>query len=617
MNALSVAVMLSIACDEPPTPIPSSPVAEGPVRTTFGDLDRDGTDDVVQFAGARIFGSAIDADRSGILADYLDVDIRHLVVGRFAPFGPDDGRDQIVAFTEDDRATVLGVTDDTRGLERRYSQAAFVADGEATLVGDFDGDGVEELLVADTTSGEVRLFRQMAQQPSRTLFFEQAPDFAAGDLAPGLVVDRVLRAGDLRGEADRSDVLTLDPATGAVALLRTRTDTQGRTTFELAFDGPPGTLPPGSGVDVGQLDDGPSDEILVSTPSGYLAFHAEVDPTSATGLLVHQTPNLPLFDDYPGGAPFFADSYFGRDLLVLHQSGSDAWAVFDTDAQQLLHVTPVPELHIGWPARRDQPWLVLKCGVDGGDRGPHDDAFYRDLFTEDGDATRGLSRYLREQSLGAFTLRATLDDAWVDVGVTRDEVDRNGGTFHMWGPLPEGDEAYYDWSFELVSADRVRLWHRFTGKYLTSAHTTPGGEMHAWFPMPPGDAAFYTFQLIARTDGSFRLRHEASGMFVTAEPTNLGRVLLAESPDPDDDAFAFWVRPSTRRATDWTLQQVSSGKFLTGNDTAMGPAELGPLCLDAANLDEEDYVGVIVIYDAEQIVQARSGRFIALRAAGI
>ncbi len=110
----------------------------------------------------------------------------------------------------------------------------------------------------------------------------------------------------------------MERSTGAVSLLHAVTDAQGHTTFELALEGGAGTLPAGSGVAVGQLVGAGFDEILVSSPDGYLAREPRPDTGASGGSagFAELSVDLSGLEPFAGGAPRFYSAP-SRDGLLL------------------------------------------------------------------------------------------------------------------------------------------------------------------------------------------------------------------------------------------------------------------------------------------------------------
>jgi hypothetical protein len=68
------------------------------------------------------------------------------------------------------------------------------------------------------------------------------------------------------------------------------------------------------------------------------------------------------------------------------------------------------------------PWSILKCKASDNDVEPHDDAFYREMFTEDGWGMGGLADYFWDQSENRLRLYGSTVQGWYRLPFTEQEV---------------------------------------------------------------------------------------------------------------------------------------------------------------------------------------------------
>jgi hypothetical protein len=120
---------------------------------------------------------------------------------------------------------------------------------------------------------------------------------------------------------------------------------------------------------------------------------------------------------------------------------------------------------------------------------------------------------------------------------------KNGSRLWLWGPIPKGHGPRY--RFKLVSAGDEGnkhfdyLLNTFSGKYMCSGDTKDGGKLWLWGPIPKGDEARYQFRLInTGQEGVYNIWHKFSGKYVgyVAEEKNGSELQLG---DPKKGGMRF------------------------------------------------------------------------------
>jgi len=158
-----------------------------PNNLHLADVDGDRKADFLQVAGPRLLVSRTNFKRTGILHAYFERDIRRVVTGDFKGIGRD-----YVCLAFDDGSLRCHKSSDGGGTELwwTWSQPDFISSTEDVVVADYDGDGRDDLLLYDRTTGAIRF-----HAIDRRLYFEPMANIAPGNLdsaqAPGLQ----LRAG--------------------------------------------------------------------------------------------------------------------------------------------------------------------------------------------------------------------------------------------------------------------------------------------------------------------------------------------------------------------------------------------------------------------------------------
>lgn len=387
-----------------------------PRHTAIGDVDGDGLQDMVQFAGPRVFAYRTNDTRDGILHGYLDVDVARLVLGDFTTSGREHGRDQVCAVHTDGTFRCYSSSDDRRELWWWFTQPNFLAADEHAIVGDFDGDGADDILKYRPSTGALELW---TRKPGH-LDFKPLPTFALGNLAGIDRKNKVLLAGDFGQAAGRDDLLVWDPAAGTIARYDAATDADGKHTFWWAFTTKTGYLSAGRYVRVANFSGGQRDGLaLTDGLGGYQFFQAEylgggLVPQSGVdrGNLTSQKNLLPYFGRF---AAWPGEPGTNRDDVFLYNTSTNAIARVDAryDAARKLqtywwaYTQSAPDNDAGWPALRRDKWRALKCKLsDVATALP--DAYYADLVSASGRGKRGMFDFMRESSYGTVELQTDI-----------------------------------------------------------------------------------------------------------------------------------------------------------------------------------------------------------------
>jgi hypothetical protein len=107
--------------------------------------------------------------------------------------------------------------------------------GSEIVVGDFDGDSLDEVLLYNRSNGTVRLMKYVAND-----VFHQVVNFLPGNLGDdaAMIAGCVVLVGNFanfNSEGTRDDLLVYNPRSGQISEYDARRDPAGRTTFWIAF----------------------------------------------------------------------------------------------------------------------------------------------------------------------------------------------------------------------------------------------------------------------------------------------------------------------------------------------------------------------------------------------
>lgn len=379
-----------------------------PNNITLANLDDDPAADLVQFVGNRLLASRTDFAGSALLHHYFRANVQRLIIGDFTRAGREHGRDQICAVLANSSMECYAPSDDRKELWWWFTQPSPVTSTEQALVGDFDGDGADDILAYKPSNGAIRILSRQS-----TGFFAPLPEtaFTLGNLATLNRVNKKLYVGEFGQAAGRDDLLVLNPTTGSVAVYATATDTAGRTTFWWGFTTVAGAVASNEQVTVANIEGGTRDGLILrKSGTGAYRFRRVVydsgnlQPVPASAVLQGQLPvtahpgvlaaaKLKHRPTEPGVArndTLFFDST-ARTMILTSARYDGArytywWA----------YTKPTP-VQTGWAARRDEPLAIILCKLADVSFTPDANEMKRNLL---GRGNGSLRDYLFEVTYG-------------------------------------------------------------------------------------------------------------------------------------------------------------------------------------------------------------------------
>ncbi|MCB9235592.1 MAG: VCBS repeat-containing protein [Bacteroidia bacterium] len=574
-------------------------------HTYFGDVNGDGIDDLVQFDKNRIFAANVNFRRDGILHKYLDVNIKRLVLGDFTTSGREHGRVQVIALTTDNSLICYSSSDDNRTLWWWFTQGNFIADSQEPLVGDFTGDGADDILVYDPGRGTLELWIRTGTN----VFFQKATNFKLGNLEGKDLRNRQIYVGDFGQEEGRADLLIVNRANGQIDRYDSVTE-NGEVKFWWAFTTQAGFLGNAEQLAVGNLTGGIHDEVMIINGTQYKFFQAEFENNALKPIPELQAGNLAgktgLFPQFGRFATWDNERGAHRDDLVMHNFSTNSFQQFDArfdpgqskDTYWWAYSIGAPQFHRGWPDRKVDKWIIPKCRFTDVAATPNNDAYYNDLFTKSGEEIWGMYRYFHDQSYGGVGLDAKVPSGWKDMGKTHNWGLGNLHRFFLSNSFETGSNIqYWEFTLEDLGNNKVRL--KCVDKYLCSSATQDGDRFWTWAPIPAGHDAYYEFEKIPAGNGRFRFKHTHSGKFITTESNSAGAEIVMKGPIPAGQESKF----------NFELLDQGGGLFIFKHQ-ASGRYVQRPLhnryftcleCLKAYNEKLSDYRGAVSIYNAGDI----------------
>jgi hypothetical protein len=294
----------------------------------FGDLDGDGIEEMLQINGPYLSIFNPDFEHRARFTHQFPHPIKRLMTGCFAS---GDKREQVIALLEDGSMQVFGLSPDRTVLWWWMTMASIVAPDEHYIVGDYDGDGTDEILVFNPHLGSVRMY-----QVGPSGAFELMSNFQRGNLDGIDLRGKQLLAGCFGSTLGRKDLIALDPHHRQLFRYASVTLEGGVVTFWWAFTTIGGLYETGDQVVVANLDGSRRDGILIrSKASGaYSMFRAEFDDGRLQGISNVLVGQLPI---QAGVGMVFAAKV--RDRAFRRETGGlrrDDILFFDEGSRQLI-----------------------------------------------------------------------------------------------------------------------------------------------------------------------------------------------------------------------------------------------------------------------------------------
>jgi FG-GAP repeat len=206
-----------------------------PNNLYLGDVTGDGIADFLAVDGDRIFVTRTNFEAHGILYAKTGKNIKRMITGNFA--GP--GKEQVCAILDNGLFTApslacYGTSPANDALWWWFTMGtSIIADNEEAIVGDYNGDGQDDLLVYRPGDGAMRFYTRGSSG-----YFELMPNFYLGNLSnPADFVNMQLRAGEFSEGASprRDDLLVYDTYWRQARRYESAVDSSGKNTFWWAF----------------------------------------------------------------------------------------------------------------------------------------------------------------------------------------------------------------------------------------------------------------------------------------------------------------------------------------------------------------------------------------------
>lgn len=398
-------------------------------RLYLGDIDGDQLDELIEVDGRHLYIFRCNHEHTPLLEHVMPSPVKRLIIGDFVSSGREKGKDQIFTILEDGSIQGWAISDDLTEMWWWFTQANFIKDHEHFIVGDFDGDTADEIMVYDPTTGVIKI-----HELKNTGLLGEMSGYSLGNLRDHDQKNKLILAGDFGQASNRKDILVIDRAKGQVMRFDTATDSTGTKTFWWAFTSKPNRF-------------GNTEELIVANTTGDLKDNLIVRNLDTGRYRIYQL-------EYNGGdliqnntvdiGQLPVKPHVGRivaarvrelnlrqehgatrdDIVYFHEPGRE---IIRTDARwnaaqsKLTYWFAYSSNIVLEPVRTPErkPWAVMLCRFKGMAGDPAIEKLFREMFTPGSGA---IIEYWHDVTLGAVDIAASRVFGWIELDIFRQDA---------------------------------------------------------------------------------------------------------------------------------------------------------------------------------------------------
>jgi hypothetical protein len=377
---------------------------------SFGDVDNDGDSELLQWTEVGFFATQLDGEGTGLAHSLDGVGLTGIIPGDFMG----RGRDEVCARLLDKRIHCLAISDDRDTFWGWFSQLPSFDAIDDIIVGDFDANGKDDVLVHVRQSGRLSLLAM----PGGAGFESTQAEL----MSVPTWFDRPvrIRAADFSGDG-RTDLLLVD-AHGRMSRYDSR-DASGNVSFNEVWSTSESVVSPDEEVLVAVVDtDVLADVHVHDLGTGrHRFFRAELDDAQALVPIDDIEPPTTL----PGAIVRWVRTRDAaglggrRDDLVVLELATDTVrtleATFDRRHTYVEGIAQSVPTNDEWPAPRFVDWHGLACRFS-------DVASAPNIFAGLTERMEGYGNNVVRATFGLVRLRAHAPSAWLTTDLTASHI---------------------------------------------------------------------------------------------------------------------------------------------------------------------------------------------------
>lgn len=398
-------------------------------RLYAGDLDGDKIDELIEVDGRHIHAFRCSYEHPRLLDHVFSSPVKRLIIGDFVISGREKGKDQILAVLEDGSVQGWAISDDLTVLWWWFTQASFIQDHENFVVGDFDGDGADEILVHDPVSGSLKFWGY-----NQSGFIQPKLGFTLGNLEGHDLRNKTILAGEFGQASGRKDILVVDRNAGRVTRFDSVTNSQGEKTFWWAFTSNASLFQPGDQLVVANINGSHHDGLIIRNMSNGTCKLLRLE-FGGGNLISDTNANAGQLPVHAHAGRFLAarirEAEFRSepgekrdDVLFFNESTCEIIrtdARFDRAARLNTYWWAYSSNLVVEPIRiaEKRPFAVILCRFKGLPGDPAIEKYFREIFSP---GSGGLIEYWHDVSLGAVDISGSRVLGWFELDFERKDA---------------------------------------------------------------------------------------------------------------------------------------------------------------------------------------------------
>jgi C1A family cysteine protease len=296
-----------------------------------GDIDGNKVDDFLRLSGAELRIFKQDFEKTPILTHRFGANVKRLVVGDFVSSGREHGKKQVCAILADGSLQAFAISDDLKSLWWWFTQPNFIQDNEDFVVGDFDGDNADEILVHNPQTGRIRFYKI-----GTTGVFQDFNKYTLGNLEGRNLVNKKILKGEFGETNCRIDLLVVDYEARQIHLFVTALEGNGNFTFWWGFTTNSNLFTPTSKVYMANIQGSQFSDIIIrdDATGSYRLCKPEFNNGNLTDIQTVKNGQLPL---QPGKAEV---------MIIKTTNNRDDIALFSEPQRTLIYTASAQDANI-------------------------------------------------------------------------------------------------------------------------------------------------------------------------------------------------------------------------------------------------------------------------------